>query len=97
MKYIFWTLIAAFAVMGVVFWQEWTESQRRLADVKRRQQNLESEVAHLQQEKAGKLAYLERIQNDPEFFRREARQRLGSATPGEIIIKSEPPVRSTTR
>lgn len=89
LKALFGVLGLAFTFIAFFFMQELSDAQRDLANGRRRQGSLENKRAALRHEKANKEAYLVRIQNDVEFFRLEARQRLALARPGEIIVRVE--------
>jgi cell division protein FtsB len=88
-KALFGLLGLAFTFIAFFFMQELSDARRDLASGKLRQGGLEKRRDLLRREKADKEAYLVRIQNDVEFFRLEARQRLALARPGEIIFRVE--------
>ncbi|MDR2862585.1 MAG: septum formation initiator family protein [Puniceicoccales bacterium] len=90
-KTFFSLLMAVIALGSVLFFQKWTASQYRLSGLRGKQQTLENEVAGLELEKRHQQEYLDRIKNDPGFFRRVVREHLGFALPGEIMIQVETP------
>jgi cell division protein FtsB len=89
MPHLFWSLAAMFSVLGFFFWEAWTESQERLAELKRTEKLREDSVNELERQKDLNAVYLDRVQ-DREFLLREVRQRLGYvANPGEVVIQVE--------
>jgi len=78
-------LLAVVVVFGVLLVQ--TSGEYR--GYREREVALVEQIQTAQEERLYKQAYLKKLLNDPEFFERVARERLGYSRDGELIIRFE--------
>ncbi len=78
-------LLAVVSVFGVLL----VRTSGEYSGYREREIVLLEEIETAKEERSYKQAYLKKLLNDPEFFERVARERLGYSRDGEIIIRFE--------
>lgn len=78
-------MLAICVLFSVVLLQTWRERQA----FAQQESQLRSRLQQLQEHNAYQRQYLMKLLDDPEFFEKVVRTRLGYSRPGEIIFKFE--------
>ena len=96
MKAVFIAEVALFALAALLLWDQWECAQGELAVQSRLLKSKTSATEALRREQENTREFLNKCNNDPEFLRRVARQRLGYTEPGEVIFRLDPPPKPAT-
>lgn len=83
-------LVAAMLAICVLFSSVLLQTWREHQAYAQQEVQLRARLQQLQEQNAHQRQYLMRLLNDPEFFEKVVRSRLGYSRPGEIIFKFEP-------
>lgn len=81
-------------VLGIIFLLVWAidqyfEVEKTRISLERIEKKHLEELKKLEAERDYNKEYIHRMLNDPEFYRMEARSKLGVAAPKEIVIRDE--------
>lgn len=90
MKAVFVVEASIFLLVAVLLWEQWESAQAELTNMSKQLKAKSDELEAGTRERDNNIAYLNKFQNDPEFKRREARQRLGFVEPGEVVFRLSP-------
>ncbi len=88
-KLILWSLILFLCVVTAGVLSTHSDESRRLAALRASESQKEQAAAALERTRVQTERYINRFSTDPEFVRDQARERLGVAEPGEIVIRLE--------
>lgn len=91
MKAVFIVEASIFLLAGILLYQQWESAQAELVNMHKQLKAKAEERDAMQREHENNMAYLNKFQDDPEFKKREARQRLGFVEPGEVVFRLDPP------
>ena len=97
MKFAFPFLCAVVVVIAFFGWEQWEDARRDYASKQRELNAKQEQNGKLQRDVNNVADFLEKYNKEDEFRMREARQRTGSAAPGEIILQMDPPPRPVPR
>lgn len=90
MKAVFVVEASIFLLVAILLWEQWESAQAELTNMNKQLKAKSDELEAGARERDNNIAYLNKFQNDPEFKRREARQRLGFVEPGEVVFRLSP-------
>lgn len=88
-KLILWSLILFLCVVTAAVLSTHSDESDRLAALRASESQKEQANAALERTRVQTERYINRFSTDPEFVRDQARERLGVAEPGEIVIRLE--------
>ncbi len=91
MKAVFVIEASIFALAVLLLWEQWDSAQAELTNMHKQLKAKSDERDTMKRDQENTLAYLGKFENDPEFKKREARQRLGLAEPGEVVFRLAAP------
>jgi cell division protein FtsB len=86
-KLFLWAAFILFCTVLAFTWSTYGDETARLAGLRASEQNKEQSYAALERTRAQTERYIDRLARDPEFVRDQARERMGVAEPGEIVIR----------
>ena len=86
-KLFLWASFILFCTVLAFTWSTYGDETARLAGIRANEHQKEAAYAALERTRAQTERYIERFSRDPEFVRDQARERLGVAEPGEIVIR----------
>lgn len=86
-KLFLWASFILFCTVLAFTWSTYGDETARLAGLRANEQKKEEAYATLERTRAQTDRYVERLGRDPEFVRDQARERMGVAEPGEIVIR----------
>jgi cell division protein FtsB len=86
-KLILWTCFLLFCtVLGLVY-STYQDEEERLASMRLNEKAKEDTFNAIERQREQTARYIDRFTRDPEFVRDQARERLGVAEPGEVVIR----------
>ena len=88
-KLILWSLILFLCLVTAAVFSTHSDESDRLAALRSSEAQKEHANAALERTRVQTERYINRFSTDPEFVRDQARERLGVAEPGEIVIRLE--------
>jgi cell division protein FtsB len=88
-KLFLWASFILFCTVLAFTWSTYGDETERLAGIRANEQQKEQAYASLERARAQTERYVERLGRDPEFVRDQARERLGVAEPGEVVIRMD--------
>ena len=88
-KLFLWASFILFCTVLAFTWSTYGDETARLAGIRANEQQKEQAYASLERARAQTERYVERLGRDPEFVRDQARERLGVAEPGEVVIRMD--------
>jgi cell division protein FtsB len=88
-KLILWSLILLLCVVTAAVLSTHSDETDRLAALRASEVQKEQANAALERTRVQTERYINRFTTDPEFVRDQARERLGVAESGEIVIRLE--------
>ena len=86
-KLFLWAAFILFCTVLAFTWSTYGDETARLAGLRANEQKKEEAYAALERTRAQTDRYVDRFGRDPEFVRDQARERMGVAEPGEIVIR----------
>ena len=86
-KLFLWAAFILFCTVLAFTWSTYGDETARLAGLRANEQKKEQAYAALERTRAQTDRYVDRFGRDPEFVRDQARERIGVAEPGEIVIR----------
>jgi cell division protein FtsB len=86
-KLFLWAAFILFCTVLAFTWSTYGDETARLGGLRANEQNKELAYATLERARAQTQRYIERLDRDPEFVRDQARERMGVAEPGEIVVR----------
>lgn len=86
-KLFLWASFILFCTVLAFTWSTYGDETARLAGLRANEQQKEQAYASLESARAQTGRYIDRFGRDPEFVRDQARERMGVAEPGEIVIR----------
>lgn len=88
-KLILWSLLLGLCVVAAAVLSTHSEESDRLAAMRASEAQKEQALASIDRSRIQTERYINRFGTDQEFVRDQARERLGVAEPGEIVIRLE--------
>ncbi|MFM7209445.1 MAG: FtsB family cell division protein [Verrucomicrobiota bacterium] len=88
-KFILWSLILGLCVVTAAVFSKHSDESDQLAALRASEAQKEQANAALERTRVQTERYINRFTTDPEFVRDQARERLGVAESGEIVIRLE--------
>jgi cell division protein FtsB len=82
-----WASFILFCTVLAFTYSTYGDETARLAGLRANEHQKEEAYASLERARAQTYRYVERFVRDPEFVRDQARERMGVAEPGEIVIR----------
>lgn len=89
-RFILWGSFLFLLAAGFFMYSSLREEQLRLAGLQKLESDRLAERDAIQRSLAQGTQILTRFNDDPEFVRDQARERLGVAAPDEVVIRVEP-------
>lgn len=86
-KLFLWASFILFCTVLAFTWSTYGDETERLAGLRANEQQKEKAYATIENARAQTERYVDRLGRDPEFVRDQARERMGVAGPGEIVIR----------
>jgi cell division protein FtsB len=89
-KLLVWASVFLFiGVMSFVY-STYQSEEERLKALQNNEEQKQKTFSTIERQREQTQRYIERYDRDPEFVRDQARERLGVATEGEIVIRIDP-------
>lgn len=88
-RFLFWAALLLLVAVGCVVYSSLRDEEERLAGLRRIEEGREAELAAAEKARDQGTRFLDRFSSDPEFVRDQARERLGLASPDEVVIRVE--------
>ena len=86
-KLFLWASFILFCTVLAFTYSTYGDETARLAGLRANEHQKEESYASLERARAQTYRYVERFVRDPEFVRDQARERMGVAEPGEVVIR----------
>ena len=86
-KLFLWASFILFCTVLAFTYSTYGDETARLAGLRAHEHQKEESYASLERARAQTYRYVERFVRDPEFVRDQARERMGVAEPGEVVIR----------
>ncbi len=86
-KLFLWAAFILFCTVLAFTFSTYGDETARLAGLRANEHQKEEAYASLERARAQTYRYVERFVRDPEFVRDQARERMGVAEPGEVVIR----------
>ncbi len=86
-KLFLWAAFIFFCTVLVFTWSTYGDETDRLAGIRANEHQKEKAYATLERTRSQIQSYVERLGRDPGFVHDQARERMGVAEPGEIVIR----------
>ena len=86
-KLFLWASFILFCTVLAFTWSTYGDETARLEGLRANERQKEQAYAALERTRAQTDRYVDRFGRDPEFVRDQARERMGVAEPGEIVIR----------
>ncbi|MGI9108732.1 MAG: FtsB family cell division protein [Opitutales bacterium] len=86
-KLFLWASFILFCTVLAFTWSTYGDETERLAGLRANEHQKEKAYATIENARAQTERYVDRFGRDPEFVRDQARERMGVAEPGEIVIR----------
>lgn len=78
-----------FLMVALLLWSTIEDESKRLAALRANEAQKDKQATAMTNLRIQTDRYVNRYENDPEFVRDQARERLGVAQPGEIVIRMD--------
>ena len=88
-RFLFWTAFLILIAAAFMLYSSIKEEEERLAGLHKVEKDREAELALAEKARDQGTRFLDRFSGDPEFVRDQARERLGVASPDEVVIRVE--------
>ncbi len=82
-----WASFIAFCSVVALTWSTYGDEAERLQALRASERQKEKAYTAIERTRDQTGRYLDRFSRDPEFVRDQARERMGVAEPGEIVIR----------
>lgn len=86
-KLFLWAAFIFFCTVLAFTWSTYGDETARLEGLRASERQKELAYAALERTRGQAERYVDRFTRDPEFVRDQARERMGVAEPGEIVIR----------
>ena len=86
-KLFLWASFILFCTVLAFTWSTYGDESARLEGLRANERQKEQAYAALERTRAQTDRYVDRFGRDPEFVRDQARERMGVAEPGEVVIR----------
>ncbi len=86
-KLFLWAAFLLFCTVLAFTWSTYGDETARLEGLRASERQKEQAYAALERTRGQTDRYVDRFSRDPEFVRDQARERMGVAEPGEIVIR----------
>jgi cell division protein FtsB len=86
-KLFLWASFIAFCSVVALTWSTYGDEAERLQALRASERQKEKAYTAIERTRDQTGRYLDRFSRDPEFVRDQARERMGVAEPGEIVIR----------
>ena len=86
-KLFLWASFILFCTVLAFTWSTYGDEAARLEGLRANERQKEQAYVALERTRAQTDRYVDRFGRDPEFVRDQARERMGVAEPGEIVIR----------
>jgi cell division protein FtsB len=86
-KLFLWASFIFFCTVLAFTWSTYGDETARLAGIRANEHQKEQAYATLERTRSQIQSYVERLGRDPGFVHDQARERMGVAEPGEIVIR----------
>ncbi len=86
-KLFLWASFIFFCTVLAFTWSTYGDETARLAGIRANEHQKEKAYATLERTRSQIQSYVERLGRDPGFVHDQARERMGVAEPGEIVIR----------
>jgi len=88
-RFLFWGAFLLLLAAGFMLYSSVQDEEARLAGLRKIEADREAELAAAEKARDQGTRFLDRFSGDPEFVRDQARERLGLASPDEVVIRVE--------
>lgn len=88
-RFLFWGAFLILLAAAFLLYSSVQEEEARLAGLRKIEADREAELAAANKAADQGNRFLDRFSGDPEFVRDQARERLGLASPDEVVIRVE--------
>lgn len=88
-RFLFWGTLLILVAAGCLIYSSVRDEEERLAGLRKVEADREAELAAAEKARDQGTRFLDRFSGDPEFVRDQARERLGLASPDEVVIRVE--------
>ena len=86
-KLFLWASFILFCTVLAFTWSTYGDESARLEGLRANERQKEQAYAAIERTRDQTYRYVDRFGRDPEFVRDQARERMGVAEPGEIVIR----------
>jgi cell division protein FtsB len=86
-KLILWSCFLLLCTVAGFVYSTYQEEEERLATMRLAERRKEDNFNALERQREQTARYIDRFTRDPEFVRDQARERLGVAEAGEVVIR----------
>lgn len=86
-KLILWSSFLLLCTVAGFVYSTYQDEEERLATMRLAERRKEESFNALERQREQTARYIDRFTRDPEFVRDQARERLGVAEPGEVVIR----------
>lgn len=95
-RFLFWGAFLLLLAACFVIYSSVQDEEARLAGLRKIEADREAELAAAEKARDQSARFMDRFSGDPEFVRDQARERLGVASPDEVVIRVETAPGSTS-
>jgi len=88
-RFLFWGSFLVLVAAAFLIYSSVRDEEERLAGLRKIEADREAELAAADKARDQGTRFLDRFSGDPEFVRDQARERLGVASPDEVVIRVE--------
>ncbi len=98
-KFLLWAAMIAFVAASIITFSAYRDETERLEALRMTEKQKEKDFAAMEANRLRTSLFLDRYTRDQEFVNDQARERLGVAAPGELVIRvdSLPPAKPANR
>lgn len=89
-KFFVWASVLLFLGVLSFVYSTYQSEEERLKALQNNEEQKQKKYSTIERQREQTQRYIERYDRDPEFVRDQARERLGVATEGEIVIRLDP-------
>jgi cell division protein FtsB len=86
-KFFLWVAVICFFTASIYVFSSYRDESERVEALRMTERQKEKDFASLEAERIRTSMFLERYTRDQEFVNDQARERLGVAAPGELVIR----------
>lgn len=88
-RFLFWGAFLLLLAACFLIYSSVQDEEARLAGLRKIEADREAELAAAEKARDQSARFMDRFSGDPEFVRDQARERLGVASPEEVVIRVE--------